>query len=134
MVLVDTTVWIDLFLGRETPCIYQLENLIANKQDLCTCGMIMTEILQGISNDTEYRKTLTVLSELLYLPMDQSIFIHASKIYRDLRKKDITIRKTIDCMIASLCLEHGVQLLHNDRDFTLIADLFPLQIYDVESI
>jgi len=133
MVLVDTTVWVDLFLGRETPFIYQLENLISNHEDLCTCGLIMTEVLQGISNDAEYRKTLSVLSELLYLPMEQSMFIDASRIYRDLRKKGITIRKTIDCMIASLCLEHGVQLLHNDRDFTFIADLFPLQVHEVQS-
>ena len=132
MVLVDTTVWVDLFLGRETPFVSQLQTLISDGEDLCTCGLIMTEVLQGISNDAEYRKTLTVLSELLYLPMERSMFIDASKIYRDLRKKGITIRKTIDCMIASICLKHGVQLLHNDRDFTFIADVLPLQVCEVQ--
>lgn len=86
---------IDLFLGRETPFIYQLENLISNHEDLCTCGLIMTEVLQGISNDAEYRKTLSVLSELLYLPMEQSMFIDASRIYRDLRKKALQLEKPL---------------------------------------
>ncbi len=132
MILVDTTVWIDLFSGRETPHVTKLETLIADQEDLCTCGIIMTEVLQGIRSDQEYHKTLSILSDLLYLPMDQSAFIQASNIYRNLRKKGITIRKTIDCMIAAVCLDHESQLLHNDRDFDFIAKSFPLQMINTE--
>ena len=128
MILVDTTVWIDLFLDHETPQVKKLENLILQQEDLCTCGVIMTEILQGIRSDQEYLKILSVLTNLLYLPMDQSVFIQSSNIFRTLRKKGITIRKSIDCMIAAVCIEHNCQLLHNDRDFAFIADSFPLQL------
>ncbi len=127
MILVDTSVWIDLFSGQDTPHVLKLESLIENQEDLCTCGVIMTEVLQGIRNDQEYSKTQFILSGLIYLSMNQSIFIQSAKIYRELRKKGITIRKPIDCMIASVCLDHEAQLLHNDRDFKLIANLFPLQ-------
>ncbi len=128
MILVDTTVWIDLFSNKETSQVKKLENLILQQEDLCTCGVIMTEVLQGIRSDQECRKTISVLTDLLYLPMDQSVYIQASNIFRTLRKKGITIRKTIDCMIAAICLEHNSQLLHNDRDFAFVADSFPLQI------
>ena len=127
MILVDTSVWMDLFSGQDTPHVLKLESLIENQEDLCTCGVIMTEVLQGICNDQEYSKTQFILSGLIYLPMNQSIFIKSAKIYRELRKKGITIRKPIDCMIASVCLDHEAQLLHNDRDFKFIANLFPLQ-------
>lgn len=128
MILIDTSVWIDLFAGQETTQVNKLENLILQKEDLCTCGVVMTEVLQGIRSEKEYRKILSVLKNLLYLQMDQSVFIQSSNIFRTLRKKGITIRKSIDCMIAAVCLAHNCQLLHNDRDFTFIADSFPLQI------
>lgn len=130
MILVDTTVWIDFFAGRDRPHALKMESLIEGGEDLCTCGVIMTEVLQGIRDDRACREVLALLSGLLYLPMDRAIFIQASKIYRDLRKKGITVRKAIDCMIASVCVNHNVHLLHNDRDFMFIADSFPLRIAD----
>ena len=130
MILIDTSVWIDLFIDNETPQVKKLENLIINQEDLCTCGVIMTEVLQGIRSDQEYQKTISVLKDLLYLPMDQTVFIQASNIFRALRKKGTTIRKSIDCMIAAVCIKHDSQLLHNDRDFIFIADSFPIQILD----
>jgi len=134
MILIDTTVWIDLFSDNETSQVKKLENLIFHQEDLCTCGVIMTQVLQGIRNDQEYRKILSVLKNLLYLPMDQSVFIQSSNIFRTLRKQGITIRKSIDCMIAAVCIEHDCQFLHNDRDFTFIADSFPLHIInDIDS-
>lgn len=128
MILIDTSVWIDLFAGHKTAQVNKLEKLILQQEDLCTCGIIMTEVLQGIRSDQEYQKILSVLKNLLYLPMDQSVFIQSSNIFRALKKKGITIRKSIDCMIAAVCLEHNCQLLHNDRDFTFVAGSFPLQI------
>ena len=62
------------------------------------------------------------------LPMPETVFVRAAKIYRTLRRKGITIRKSNDCIIAATALEHHCQLLHNDRDFTPIAEHFPLKI------
>jgi hypothetical protein len=128
MILVDTTVWIDLFAGNATPQVNLLEQLVRDREDLCICGVILTEILQGIKTETNYQKTKEVLLNLLYLPMTRSTFIQAANVYRILRSKGITIRKPIDCMIASACLENNAHLLHNDKDFTHIASGFPLQV------
>ena len=121
MVLVDTTVWIDFFGGRPEPHVAALEELIENDEDLCLCGVILSEVLQGIRSDADYRKTKDLLDALILLPMEQETFVRAAGLYRSLRKKGITIRKPVDCMIAAVALEHNVPLLHNDRDFDQIA-------------
>jgi len=120
MVLVDTTVWIDFFTGKPTPQVNILELLISEGQDICVCGLVLTEVLQGVREGKQYRKIRTHFENLVFLPMTQAMHLHAADIYRSLRKKGITIRKPIDCMIASLAIAHKVQLLHNDKDFNPI--------------
>ena len=127
MILIDTTVWIDFFAGKPCSHVEKLQNLIQQRMSLCCCGVILTEVLQGISNEKSYSRTKENLSVFRYLSMSQSTFIDAANIYRVLRKSGITIRKPIDCMIASVCMEHGVKLLHNDKDFSNIAKIFPLK-------
>ncbi len=127
MILIDSTVWINFFADQQTTEVSKFESFVNEEEDLCVCGVIMTELLQGISDDQEFQKTKTLLAEMIYLPMSSTTFIQSAEIYRTLRKMGITIRKTIDCLIAALCIEHEVQLLHNDRDFTFIADHFPLR-------
>ena len=83
----------------------------------CTCGVVLTEVLQGIREDADYRKTLARFDAFLFLPMNRRIFLKAADMYRSLRRRGITIRKSVDCMIAAVSIEHGVALLHNDRDF-----------------
>ncbi len=128
MVLVDTTVWIDLFSGLATPQVTVLESLIVPKEDICLCGVILTEVLQGIRDDKEYAKAQGIFSDLLYLSMIRETFLLAAHIYRSLRARGITIRNSIDCMIAAVCIENKVKLLHNDRDFDLISKHFDLKI------
>ena len=127
MILIDTAVWVDFFADQQTTEVSKFESFVNEEEDLCVCGVIMTELLQGISDDQEFQKTKTLLAEMIYLPMSSTTFIQSAEIYRTLRKMGITIRKTIDFLIAALCIEHEVQLLHNDRDFTFIADHFPLR-------
>jgi predicted nucleic acid-binding protein len=88
----------------------------------------MTEILQGIRSDKEYDRIKNILSGLLYLPITKNIFIHASSIYRTIRKHGKTIRSPIDCIIAAICIEHEIELLHNDKDFSIIAQYTSLRI------
>ncbi len=128
MMLVDTSVWIDFFAARNTAQVALLESTIDQRVDLCLCGVILTEVLQGIRDDKQYMQTESVLSNLIYLPMDQSTFLLAANIYRTLRSRGITIRNSVDCMIAAVCIEHKADLLHNDRDFDYIADVFGLQV------
>ena len=120
MVLVDTTAWIDFFKARSSVHVTALENLIRNREDICICGIILTEVLQGIRDNAEFKKTRDLFNNLLFLPMPYHIFLKAAEIYRDLRRKGITIRKSVDCMIASVAIENKIPLLHNDKDFAAI--------------
>ena len=128
IVLVDTTVWIDFFHGRPEPHVEVLENLLRNNEDVCSCGFVLTEVLQGIRNDAQYRKTKDYFEALILLPARKQTFVRAAEIYRLLRKKGITIRKAVDCMIASVAIEHDVPLLHNDSDFDQIAKHTKLKV------
>jgi predicted nucleic acid-binding protein len=128
MVLVDTTVWIDFFADRSEPHVTALTELIENEDDLCLCGIILAEVLQGIRSDEEYIKTKDYFGDLILLPMEKSTFVQAAEIYRSLRKLGITIRKPVDCMIASVAIDHDIRLLHNDRDFDYIAKHSKLKI------
>ena len=121
MVLVDTTVWIDFFADRPLPHVAALQRLIEDDEDLCVCGVILAEVLQGIRADADYRRTKAYFESLILTPMRRTTFEMSAELYRSLRKKGITIRKPIDCMIASVAIEHDLPLLHNDRDFDQIA-------------
>jgi len=129
MILVDTTVWIDFFKGRNKSYVDALHSLLEQREDLCLCGVILTEILQGIKNEKEYRITETLLSNLIYLPMKKETFILAANIFRVLRSKGITVRKSIDCMISAVAIENNIFLLHNDEDFDLIAKYSELKLF-----
>ena len=133
MVLVDTTVWIDFFAGRDRPHTAALQALIERDGDLCLCGVILAEVLQGIRADSEYRKTRLYLDVLVFLPMHRGVFVRSAEIYRSLRKQGITIRKPVDCMIASVAIEYDLPLLHNDRDFNRIAGKTKLKIVQLET-
>ena len=128
MVLVDTTVWIDFFRGDATPQVAALERLIAEKQDLCVCGIVLTEVLQGIRDDRRYKQIKGRFDDLIFLPMSRMTFVKSAEMYRSLRKKGITVRKPVDCMIAAVAITHKVQLLHNDRDFNPLQKHFGLKV------
>ena len=128
MVLIDTTVWIDFFAGRQLPHVAALERLIKGREDICICGIILTEVLQGIRGKSEFRKTKELFNTMLFLPMPYSVFLGAAEIYRTLRRKGITIRNSIDCLIASVAIENDIVLLHNDRDFIPIEKHLGLKV------
>ncbi len=129
MVLIDTSVWIDFLAGRRVPHVDALQKLIENEEDLCLCGIILAEVLQGIRYDKDYIKTKNYFNDLIFLSMGKEIFVRAAEVYRYLRKSGITIRKPVDCMIASVAIEYNIRLLHNDRDFNSIAKHSKLRVF-----
>jgi predicted nucleic acid-binding protein len=129
MIIIDTSVWIDFFSGKQTKDSLLLKNAINNSEDLCICGVILTEVLQGIRNEKEFKKVYQILNDLIYYPENKSTFLLAVEIYRSMRKKGKTIRKPIDCIIAATCIENSAFILHCDRDFEYISENFPLQRY-----
>ena len=132
MVLIDTTVWIDFFAGRQVPHVAALERLIMHREDICICGIVLTEVLQGIRQKSEFRKTKELFNSMIFLPMPYSVFFGAAEIYRTLRCKGITIRNSVDCMIASVAIENDIMLLHNDRNFIPIKQHHSLKVLTFE--
>jgi len=127
MVLVDTSVWVDFFAGRSVPHVGHFERLIAEGEELCTCGIVLVELLQGIRDDRQHRRVRAYLHELIYLDLPRETYLQAADIYRALCSRGIRIRNTVDCLIAACCIRHGAFLLHNDRDFEAIAGRWPLR-------
>jgi len=128
LILIDTTAWIDFFAAKSASHVKTLEDLIQKKEDICICGIILTEVLQGIKEENELKKTKDIFTSLLFLPMSYETFLSAAEIYRGLRQKGITIRKSMDCMIASVAIEFSIPLLHNDKDFKPIEKHFGLNV------
>ena len=117
IVLVDTTVWIDFFANTPGEHVEILASLLEQREDICICGVILTEVLQGIRRDEDYKKTKSLFEHLILLPMTYPIFIRSAVIYRFLRRKGITIRKPVDCMIAAVAIQNEIPLLHSAKDF-----------------
>ena len=132
MVLIDSTIWIDFFHDISKSHVMILEEYIKNDEDICICGVILTEVLQGIRHDTDYLRSKDYFDALTFLPMTKATFLKSSELYRSLRIKGVTIRKPVDCMIASVAIEHDLPLLHNDRDFSLIARHSRLRVVETD--
>ena len=123
MILVDTSVWIDFFKGIKSREEVILRKLIEEGEDICITGIILTEILQGIKKDYKYKEVKKFLLSLpIFLPKKET-YIKAAEIYRECRKVGITIRSTIDCLIAQVAIENNLFLLQKDRDFDKIAKI-----------
>jgi len=122
LILVDSSVWIDFFRGANSPQRQTLHRLIESEADISITEIIMTEILQGIKQEKDFQTTKKYLLEFpIYSPGGLKTYLEAVGIYRECRKKGKTIRTTIDCIIAAICLEHDLTLLHKDSDFDYIA-------------
>lgn len=130
MIVVDTTVWIDFLEGRGTSFDIHLGELINRGEPLALTDLLYCEVLQGILEESNFRRVRTILRAYPILPMRAlETFEHAAMIYRDCRRRGFTIRKTADCLIVATCLEFGAKLYHNDRDFEAIAKVRDLKIY-----
>lgn len=128
-VLVDTSVWIDFFKGSVNIQTSILNEYLEKESPVFICPLIIQEILQGIRSDDDYRKVksnILNLDILLIDPVESSV--GAADLYRMLRKKAVTIKKSNDCMIAYYSIYFGIYLLHNDKDFNLIAEKTSLKI------
>lgn len=128
-ILVDTSVWVDFLKGADSRERRALHRLIEEEADLALTGIILTETLQGIRGDKEFDEVKeSLLAFPLYPPKDFETYLKAADIYRDCRKRGKTVRKTVDCLIAAICLEHDLILFHKDRDFDHIADCTELKV------
>ncbi|WP_374563373.1 PIN domain nuclease [Nitrosomonas sp.] len=117
MVLVDTSVWVDFFNGKMTDETGKLDQYLSSTV-IVVGDLILAEVLQGFRYDKDYRIAKSLLTELELVQLCNSdLAIIYAQNYRTLRKQGITIRKTIDCLIATYCIETKTPLLFSDRDF-----------------
>lgn len=128
MVIVDATVWIDYLRGDKNPQTAWLENQLT-VQRIGLVDLTLCEVLQGIQVESEF---VEVRDELLRFQLfntgGKDLAIAAAQNYRALRKRGRTVRKTIDCLIASFCLKAGHDLLHRDRDYDAFEEIFGMKV------
>ena len=117
MILVDSSVWIDYFNGMPTQETIRLDGLLG--QDVAAIGdLILVEVLQGFRSDSDFKAAKQALSKLPSFDLlGQKRAERAAMRYRKLRKNGVTIRKTVDIIVASFCIDEGFPLLFSDRDF-----------------
>ncbi len=130
MILVDSSVWIDYFRGAVTDKTEKLDRLLG-REPLAVGDLILTEVLQGFADERDFQQARKMLTSLTVIELGgQEIAVQAAKNFRTLRKLGITVRKTIDTVIATRCIESGYDLLHDDRDFDPFAKHLGLRVPD----
>ena len=127
MILVDSSVWIDYFRGVRTPQADGLDSLLG-LEPIATGDLILTEVLQGFVSDRDFNQARKLMSSLITVDLvGQGVAIQAARNFRFLRSLGITVRKTIDTLIATYCMENRLSLLYSDRDFDPFVEHLGLQ-------
>ena len=128
MIVADTSVWIDYVNGVITPQTDILDTELENER-VATGDIIIVEFLQGFREDKQFQEAKDLMDSLEYYDfVGRELAITAAQNFRKLRRKGIIIRKTIDVLIATFCIEYGFELLHNDRDFDLMEEVLGLRV------
>jgi hypothetical protein len=129
LILIDASAFIEFLNRTGSRADILIEQLIRDDDEIALADVTLTEILQGIKNDREYRdvKASLLTFPILSLKSPESC-IAAAELHRKCRKKGLTIRSTVDLLIAQIALEHRATLLHNDPDFNAIAQVCDLKV------
>ncbi len=134
MILVDSSVWIDYFNGNPSKSSEYLDAALGT-ENIIMGDLIMVEVLQGFKNDKDFKKAKQLLSSFeIHEMLNEGIAIKSAENFRILRKKGVTVRKTIDSIIATYCIENQVSLLQSDRDFLPFAKYLGLQLLPVQDM
>lgn len=127
MYLIDTSVWIDYFKGEETEATVLFSEALDYGYPFGITPEIYQEVLQGAASEDDFEQLAEYLgTQRFYRAEDQvESYREAARLYFDCRRNGVTVRSTIDCVIARISIEHGLLLLHNDRDFQNMARVVP---------
>jgi predicted nucleic acid-binding protein len=125
MILVDTSIWVEVF-RRSRPL--DLEALVA-LDEIVTCLPVIQEILQGFDDEAQYRLARDAMLSfpVLEAPLREEVFLEAAGLYRAARRAGVTVRSSVDCLIAACAIRADVEVLHRDRDFRALARVSPLR-------
>ena len=131
MILVDTSVLIDFFKSSKSEAALRFKLVLEQGLNFGITSHVFQEVLQGAKSEKEYKLLRRYLeTQRFFHPKDPvDSFAEAARIFFQCRKKGLTIRSTIDCLIAQIAMEHDLLLLHSEQDFHLMANVIPLKIY-----
>lgn len=119
-VLVDTSAWAEFLNGTASPVSRAVDRLLAEEDDVVTCGLVVAEIFQGIRRERDELESF--FRKMTFLePAGIETYLRAADLHRALRRRGVTIRSTIDCFLAVLAAENGCEILHRDRDLDRIV-------------
>jgi len=129
VLLVDTSVWIEVF-RRDTT--FHLES-VADLEEVVTCLPVIQEVLQGFRDERAFQVARESLYSLPIVesPLKRAVFDEAIDLYRRSRQAGVTVRSSVDCLIAACALRHGLTVVHRDRDFNDLARISPLEAHDI---
>lgn len=136
LTLVDSSVWIDLLLNRTTLQTLALERLLDGKQPVGIGDLILMEVLQGTRSERQFQSTLAFLDRFVPVTIvDRLVSVAAARHFRALRARGVTVRKTIDTLIATRCILDDIPLLYRDRDFDpFVAQLGLRSALDISGV
>ena len=129
MIVVDSNTWAEFFNGVETPHVHRLDVALGNEEDLAVIPIIISEVLQGFRTDTGFERARRVLVSLPVIHPTVECHERAAQLFRSLRRKGVTVRGAVDCVIAQTCLDVDSELLSPDSDFERIARHTPLRLW-----
>jgi len=125
VILVDTSVWVEVFRARRT---LDLEAAV-DLDEVVTCLPVVQEILQGFREEDAYRtaRDAMLAFPIVESPLGSDVYLEAIGLYRAARRSGRTVRSSVDCLIAACALRHDLEVLHRDRDFGVLAQISPLR-------
>jgi len=125
VILVDTSVWIEVFRARRP---LDLEGVL-DFDDVVTCLPVIQEVLQGFGDERAYRRAREAMFSLPIVesPLAEGVFSEAVDLYRNARRTGLTVRSSVDCLIAACAIRHDLEVLHRDRDYAAIAEISALR-------
>jgi len=129
MMIVDSNTWADFFNGVQSPHANRLEAALDEEEDLAVIPVIITEVLQGFRTDTGFQRAQRVLVSLPVIHPTVDCHVRAARMFRSLRRKGVTVRGAVDCVIAQSCLDTEAELLSPDADFRHIARHTSLRLW-----
>lgn len=122
-VLVDSSAWIEFLNGSESPVGEEVRRLLGGEDEVCTCGLVVTEVTQGLRRQRSFPRVVEMFQNLTLLELQGlEPYLWAGELYRRLRAQGRTVRSAIDCLIVSTAESHGCWLLARDRDIDAILE------------
>jgi hypothetical protein len=125
VILVDTSVWIEVFRARRP---LDLESVV-DFDDVATCLPVVQEVLQGFREEAAYRRAREsmLLLPIVESPLAEGVFVEAVDLYRSARRAGVTVRSSVDCLVAACAIRHDLEVLHRDRDYAGLAEVSALR-------